>query len=138
MLEIDNQTDSEIPIGILEKVYDKILDLEGKERKIVSLLLLDEGKIRAYNRKFRGKDSATDVISFASELDFMPTYGDIVIDLSVAEQQRENRTLLDEVIVLFIHGILHLLGYDHLSKRDKEIMQSKESNYYLQIKEEIL
>ncbi len=138
MLDIDNQTNINVLEDRLTYIYKSLLEKESKEEKDVSLLLLDQGRIREYNKKFRGKDSETDVISFASDLAFLPTYGDIVIDLSVAEKQRGMNSLDYEVAVLFIHGLLHLLGYDHLSKKDKLIMESKEKEYIILIKKEIL
>ena len=123
---------------IFQYVYKHLLKHEFKEEKDVSLLLLDHGQSRVFNKKYRGKDSETDVISFSSDLAFLPTYGDIIIDLSVAEKQKCERSLNHEVAVLFIHGLLHLLGYDHLSAKDKEIMEKKEKYYYNLIKKEIL
>ena len=102
MLEIDNQTEIKVPSDKLTSIAKKVLLLEGKEVKDISLLLLDKGKIRSYNKKFRGEDSETDVISFASELAFLPTYGDIIIDLSVADKQRGERSLNDEIQLLFL------------------------------------
>lgn len=138
MLDIDNQTKINIAEDKLEFIYKRLLKEESKEEKDVSLLLLEQGKIREYNKNFRGKDSETDVISFASDLAFLPTYGDIVIDLSVAEKQRGRHSLEHEVAVLFIHGLLHLLGYDHLSVNDKLIMENKEYIYINLFKKEIL
>ncbi|MBI9032702.1 rRNA maturation RNase YbeY [bacterium] len=138
MLDIDNQTSIDIDLSKLEYIYKRLLKEENREEKDVSLLLLEKGQIRYYNKKFRGKDSETDVISFASDLAFLPTYGDIVIDLSVADKQRGNESLDYEVMVLFMHGLLHLLGYDHLSVNDKEIMDSKEKEYISLFKKEIL
>ncbi len=129
MLDIDNQTKINIAEDRLESIYKSLLSLESKEEKDISLLLVDQGRIREYNKKFRGKDSETDVISFASDLAFLPIYGDIVIDLSVADKQRGKKSLNYEVAVLFIHGMLHLLGYDHLSVKDKLLMENKEKKY---------
>ncbi|MFA7057187.1 MAG: rRNA maturation RNase YbeY [Candidatus Cloacimonadales bacterium] len=138
MLDIDNQTDTDIPADSLESIVERVLLSENREVKDISLLLLDNGRIRSYNKKFRGKDSETDVISFASELAFLPTYGEIIIDLSVAAKQRGERSLDEEIKVLFLHGLLHLLGFDHLSARGRVIMEQKEKEYYnLIVKEKL-
>lgn len=138
MLDIDNQTDTDIPTDSLKSIVEKVLLSENREVKDISLLLLDKGRIRSYNKKFRGKDSETDVISFTSELAFLPTYGEIIIDLSVAAKQRGERSLDEEVKVLFLHGLLHLLGFDHLSARGRIIMEQKEKEYYnLIVKEKL-
>ena len=138
MLDIDNQTDTDIPADSLKSIVERVLLSENREVKDISLLLLDKGRIRSYNKKFRGKDSETDVISFASELAFLPTYGEIIIDLSVAAKQKGERSLDEEVKVLFLHGLLHLLGFDHLSARGRVIMEQKEKEYYnLIVKEKL-
>jgi probable rRNA maturation factor len=138
MLEIDNQSDRCIDTDSLESIYNLILEKEKREKKELALLLVDNGKSKFFNKKFRGKDSETDVISFSSELAFLPTYGDMIIDLSVADRQRGENTLDYEVIVLFIHGLLHLLGYDHLAKKDQDVMSKKEKEYINLFKKEIL
>ncbi len=138
MLEIDNQSSTYIDTDRLVYVYNSLLAEENREEKDVSLLLVDDGKSRYYNKKFRGKDCETDVISFSSDLAFLPIYGEIIIDLSVANQQKGKNSLEHEIVVLFIHGMLHLLGYDHLSKKDKLIMDEKENQYINLFKKEIL
>ncbi len=138
MLEIDNQTNRLINTDKLDYIYNFLLEREEKVKKSIDLLLVDNGKSRYYNKKFRGKDSQTDVISFSAEQDFLPTYGDIIIDLSVADQQKGDNTLEYEVIVLFLHGLLHLLGYDHLAKKDQVVMENKEKEYINLLKKEIL
>ncbi len=138
MLEIDNQSSTYIDTDRLVYVYNSLLAEENREEKDVSLLLVDDGKSRYYNKKFRGKDCETDVISFSSDLAFLPIYGEIIIDLSVANQQKGKNSLEHEIVVLFIHGMLHLLGYDHLTKKDKLIMDEKENQYINLFKKEIL
>ena len=89
----------------------------------VAIALVSDGRIRALNRTFRGKDSATDVLSFPFEPatsdapDAGRSLGDIVIATGVAARQADERghTLATELRVLALHGLLHLLGYDHES-----------------------
>ncbi len=129
MLNIVNKSKHTIDVDMLNNVYVNILNKEEKEEKDVDVLFLDEGEIRQFNSKYRGKDSETDVISFTNELDFIPVYGEIIIDISVANKQKGNKTLETEIKELFIHGMLHLLGYDHLSAEGKNIMSKKELIY---------
>ncbi len=129
MLNIVNKSKYTIDVDMLNNVYVNILNKEEKEEKDVDVLFLDEGEIRQFNSKYRGKDSETDVISFTNELDFIPVYGEIIIDISVANKQKGNKTLETEIKELFIHGMLHLLGYDHLSAEGKNIMSKKELIY---------
>jgi probable rRNA maturation factor len=92
----------------------------ARARGEVTVALVSDGRMRALNRSFRGKDSATDVLSFptASQHDAAgnPNYlGDIVIATGVAQRQAEEagHSVGTEFRILALHGLLHLLGYDH-------------------------
>jgi probable rRNA maturation factor len=85
----------------------------------LSVAFVSDRRMRALNRQFRGKDAVTDVLSFPSdERGFL---GDIVIASGVAEKQAKaaGHTVQTEVRVLALHGLLHLLGYDHESDDGK-------------------
>jgi probable rRNA maturation factor len=99
----------------------------------LSVLLTNDGFIRTLNRTHRGKDKATDVLSFSQtegSEGLLPEeianalLGDVVISLETAARQarRRRHTLLDEVTFLLAHGILHLLGYDHENDEDEAVM----------------
>ncbi len=80
-----------------------------------SVVLVSDAAMKNYNREFRGEDRATDVLSFSYEEDDGeedPYLGDILICVDAAAQQ-QRKTLLAELQVLSLHGLLHLLGYDH-------------------------
>ena len=69
--------------------------------------------MRRFNKRYAGKDSATDVLSFQAEWDEEEPYlGDILISAETAERQRKAR-LETELQILALHGVLHLMGYDH-------------------------
>ncbi len=89
----------------------------ARARGVVSLALVSDRAIRRLNRDFAGKDAATDVLSFPAAGPHLgvPFLGDIVIATGVARRQaRESgHALTDEVKTLALHGLLHLLGYDH-------------------------
>jgi probable rRNA maturation factor len=79
----------------------------------VSVAIVSDRRMRALNRQFRGKDKVTDVLSFPSdERGFM---GDIVVATGVAKRQAKaaGHSAQTEIRVLALHGLLHLLGYDH-------------------------
>jgi probable rRNA maturation factor len=95
----------------------------------VSIALVGDPRIRALNRKYRRKDTPTDVLSFPSNPETRvpnPFLGDIVIALGVARRQAREagHTELAELKVLALHGLLHLLGYDH--ERDNGRMRRVE------------
>lgn len=93
----------------------------------VGVLLAGDDEIRALNRQYRGKDKATDVLSFPVVDPRNGTVGDLAISLETALQQAEerNETLEMEIKVLLLHGLLHLAGYDHES--DDGAMRRKET-----------
>lgn len=109
----------------------------GFENSEVSLLITDDKEIRELNSQYRHKDKATDVLSFPLEekpdINAMHL-GDIVISLDTLEAQAESFgvTKRDEFYRLLIHGLLHLLGYDHedVSKEEALRMQKKEAELF--------
>ncbi len=125
-----------------EGVYKKILkrikkELGIKEKLELSVTFCDNNHIHDLNKTYRNKDMATDVLSFAIEdigdenflnemnkLSKVREIGDIVISYERANEQAKeyNHSLRRELCFLFTHGVLHLLGYDHVNKTDEEIM----------------
>lgn len=90
----------------------------ARARGIVTIVLVSDLRMRALNRRYRGKDYATDVLSFQPIQPIPPVLsdlGDIVIARGVARRQARDagHPELDELRVLALHGLLHLLGYDH-------------------------
>ncbi|KAJ4769914.1 Endoribonuclease YbeY [Rhynchospora pubera] len=99
---------------------DKSIKNVNKFLKIqLSLLLCDDAFIRKLNKEWRDEDSATDVLSWSQHIPGLGIpillLGDIVISVETAARQAEERghTLLDEIRILMVHGLLHLLGFDH-------------------------
>ena len=91
----------------------------AKAKGDLSVAVVSDRRMRALNRQFRGKDAATDVLSFPSgERGFL---GDIVIAAGVAKRQAREagHSLQTELRVLALHGLLHLIGYDHESDDGK-------------------
>jgi probable rRNA maturation factor len=99
-----------------------------RARGEVTVALVSDARMRALNRMYRGKDYATDVLSFPAEKGRKgrPTLGDIVIATGVARRQARDlgHSLAVELRILSLHGLLHLLGYDH--ERDRGRMRTLE------------
>lgn len=107
--------------------------LAGRRTRLdeVTVVLLDKKRARALNDEFRGKDYATNVLSFPYES--MPGeksrhLGDLALCPSVIEDEarRQGKTVRDHYAHLTVHGTLHLLGFDHGSDRDAERMEALE------------
>ena len=98
-----------------------------------SLVLCDDAFIQPLNRDFRGKDAPTDVLSFAQREGEAadpddPVLGDVIISVQTAARQAAERGygLDKELRVLLVHGLLHLLGHDHLEAEEAALMQAEE------------
>jgi len=94
----------------------------------VSVSFVTPEEIRTLNHDYRGKDSETDVLSFPG-FPGSSALGDIVICVAVAKQQAEeyNHSFERELTFLAIHGLLHLLGYDHEIPQDETLMRAKQA-----------
>ncbi len=128
MIDLDNQTGLCFELAALEKIASA---LSSKE---VELIITDDKTMQALNHKHRAKQSSTDVLSFPMDAPFteqsifgMPL-GSIVISESYVKQKAHElgHTVQDELSLLFIHGMLHLLGYDHESDNG-EMRQREET-----------
>jgi len=107
----------------------------GSRRTLpLTILLADDERLRALNRAHRGKDKPTNVLSFpaAPDSDYL---GDIAIALGVAQQEAEaaGKPLADHAVHLAVHGLLHLLGYDHANAPEAEAMEALETEILAEI-----
>jgi len=123
MIDLDNRVGCEVDVELLDSIAKKLTCRD------VELIIVDDGSMREYNKKFRDKDETTDVISLPLEggFEFQPL-GTIIINYD--EVKRVSSELKhsekDEMTLLFIHGLLHLLGYDHES--DNGLMRKYEND----------
>ena len=110
MIDLDNGTQFEIDILSLEKIANSLT------QKDIELLVVKNDEIQELNKEHRNIDKATDVLSFPMDFEMpnMPL-GSIVISTDFVEEKAKEygHTFNEEFSLLFIHGILHLLGYDH-------------------------
>lgn len=114
------------------KIVLSEMDLEEAE---LSLVICDDAFIHPLNRDYRGKDRPTDVLSFSQregDFAFMDDLllGDVIISLETTIRQAEERghSTERELTILLVHGILHLLGYDHIEDDEAEVMEAKEKD----------
>lgn len=110
MIDLENQTDFDIDILELEKITKTLTS------KDIELIITNNEQIQILNKEYRNIDKATDVLSFPLEFEFenMPIGSIIIsIDYVTLKAKEYKHSLEDEFKLLFIHGLLHLLGYDH-------------------------
>lgn len=117
----------------LKKIIKKTLKCEGVKRAYFSVIFVDSEEIRRINREYRGIDKITDVISFALEdSKDLPgkvrVLGDIYICIPRMIEQSEayGHSVKRELSFLTVHGLLHLLGYDHMKKEDEKKMFARQ------------
>ena len=139
MLVFENEMNEEF--DKYEEIYQKLMEKTFKKLNIkkdyeVDVNLIDNERIHEINREYRHVDRPTDVISFAfldhvdGEVtikgDIPTLLGEIFISTDKAKEQAEayGHSLLREMSFLFVHGLLHLLGYDHMTEEDEKVMFS--------------
>lgn len=133
-IEIINETNEKIDINDLNNVIEYALKHENVNNAIMNVIIIDNEKIHKINKEYRGIDRPTDVISFALEDDktFVNTdfrvLGDIYISIDKVHEQATiyGHSFRRELSFLTVHGVLHLLGYDHMEKSDEVIMFGKQ------------
>ena len=124
---------------VVYRAVSTTLKAHGAEACEVSVLLTDDADIRQLNRDYRGIDAPTDVLAFAmregEEGHVNPNLlGDLVISLETAARQATTNDTLSqtggnletEATLLAVHGMLHLLGYDHQTPKDATVMFEKQ------------
>ena len=120
---------------ILDEIYKRIDFFSNNSKTLISISFSGDKKIMELNSCFRKIKSATNVLSFPSNNKFNNTLflGDIIfsIETILKEAKRDNKSVYNHLIHLFVHGVLHLLGYDH--KTDEEA--TKMENLEIQILE---
>ncbi len=103
----------------------------------LSVVITDDAEIQSLNRRFRGVDAPTDVLAFGEEPteppfvsapDEAPYLGDVIVSLSRAQAQaaEQGHSTEEEVELLLVHGMLHLLGYDHAEPEEERRMRARE------------
>lgn len=132
IIELDNQTSLDVDIDALEKIAQSLTNRE------IELIITDNESIRELNREYREKDKPTDVLSFPLETPFTEQsifdipLGTIVISADLVKEKAKayGHSEQDELKLLFIHGLLHLLGYDHetdhgeMRQKEREIIET--------------
>ncbi len=131
----------EIRIEVMGKslqVYKPVLAKKGRQiaaalkiKKPIDVFLVDSETMRKLNRKYRRKNKSTNVLSFTAPLHF-PTdsLGEIYLDPKYIEKKNENLPFM------LLHGVLHILGYDHERKSDRIRMERKEASLLSRLKKQ--
>jgi probable rRNA maturation factor len=128
----------EVDEEMLRRVTAEALRHEGIEGEIaLSVVITDDGAVRELNREFRDVDAPTDVLAFGTgeESDFVtapgePAYlGDVIISYprAVIQAEEYGHSINRELALLTVHGVLHLLGYDHVDEVERTEMWARQN-----------
>ena len=144
MIRVTNTSrNSSFDVEVIHSAVSTTLKAHGAEACEVSVLLTDDADIRQLNRDYRGIDAPTDVLAFAmregEDSDINPILlGDLVISLETAARQAATKdglsgirgSLETETALLAVHGVLHLLGYDHQTQEEATTMFDKQKTIF--------
>ena len=139
MIEINNLTANTVDEKFLKRVAKKVLKGEDKEEAGLSIALVGQGRMGKLNKKYRGKNKATDVLAFSQNQKF-PIFsenelelGEVVICIREVKKNAKkfNSLFKKELVLVLIHGILHLLGYDHEKSGAENQKMIEKQEYYL-------
>jgi len=113
--------------AIARAAAEAVLSAEGRRGAGVAILLADDARLAALNAQHRRKSGPTNVLSFPSAAGG-EALGDVALALGVCarEAAEQGKSLADHLRHLTAHGVLHLLGYDHETDADAEVMEAKE------------
>lgn len=135
-IEVFNEYKKEVEyIDLLKEVVEFVLKKEQVDKPILNIILVDNKTIHEINKEYRNIDRETDVISFALEDEESVVnasdyriLGDIYISIDKAKEQAElyQHSFKRELCFLAVHGVYHLLGYDHMTKEEEKIMFKKQ------------
>jgi probable rRNA maturation factor len=146
MIEINNLTTNPVDEVFLKKVAKMVLEGEHlpkgqiPEKVELSIALVGQGRMRELNKKYLGKNRATDVLAFGQNQEFIePFLGEVVICLREVKKnaKRFGTTFDKELSKFLIHGILHLLGYEHEKSEVQAKKMEEKENYYLNLTSQI-
>lgn len=145
-IEISTEPPFEVDEGLLLRTAQLVLDTELGRPAEMSIVVTDDQTVRQLNREYRGYDETTDVLSFGlsdlakpaigedepltfpSPPDGLLHLGEVVISFPTAERQaaEQGQSVLLELRHLLVHGVLHLVGYDHIEPEDETAMRARE------------
>ena len=142
MIQVQNrQRAVKVPTAALKAAAERVVQALGAADRPASLVLVTDRAIQRLNRDFRGKDQPTNVLAFAEAEDadaalFEPALGDVIISVETARREAAEKAgvdpadvssaaLLDRLIWLTVHGLLHLVGYDHRDDAEEARMEQR-------------
>jgi len=135
LITIDESFALDVAVNELKSIAVRALEAENAGAAELGVVVTDDDTVRRLNREYAGDDHATDVLSFSLREgedfvnpDGVDRLGEVIIAHPTAVRQavEAGHPVHDELAHLLVHGILHLLGYDHVEPQDEAVMRAKE------------
>ncbi len=126
--------DQQVDSGRIKDIAQQLLDDFGVGEAELLIRLVSPYEIQTLNNQYRGKNQSTNVLSFPSEIPHeigKDILGDVVICIEAVREEAmvDNKSFIDHLFHILVHGILHLLGYDHIDLGDAKKMETAEIEF---------
>jgi probable rRNA maturation factor len=135
LFAVDPRLETRVEREVLRALAERVLEAESVPTSELGIVVTDDEQVRKLNNRYAGENKATDVLSFSLREgeefvspDATERLGEVIISLETAERQatEAGHSLEDEMAHLLVHGVLHLLGYDHGAPEDARVMRARE------------
>lgn len=135
LMAVDPRLESRVEREELRALAGRVLEAESVPTSELGIVVTDDEQVRKLNSRYAGEDKVTDVLSFSLREgeefvspDATERLGEVIISLETADRQASEagHPLTDEMAHLLVHGILHLLGYDHTEPDEERDMRARE------------
>lgn len=128
MIEVEIDDEAWLSVTGVEALVEEAARLALDEAGVITVSLTDDETVADLNQRFRGKTGPTNVLSFPAAETARPFLGDVILAHGVCarEAAEQGKPLADHLRHLVIHGVLHLLGHDHIQDHEAEAMEARE------------
>jgi len=135
LVTVEDAFETAVDAHLIEAIAAGVLEAEGPAVAELGVLVTDDETIRGLSREYAGEDASTDVLAFSLwegeefvSPDEVQRLGEVIISYPTARRQAEDagRAIEEEMAHLLVHGVLHLLGYDHTEPEEEQRMRARE------------
>jgi len=135
MIEISNFTSFAVDKKLFLRVAKKVLKGENRERENLSVAFVSSAEIKKLNRKYRRRNKPTDVLSFGETPESKLNISEVVICPEIVKKNAKEFGVIfeEELVKMLVHGILHVLGYEHEKSKKKALEMERKQEKYLSI-----
>lgn len=132
-IDISNKTRTKINTRLIKIVSEQFLKKYKKNNLDLSIVFVGDRRIRTINRRYRGRDAITDILSFDGD---GYSFGELIIDYAQIKRQAKyySSSIKEELVFILVHGLFHLLGYEDKTEKEEDRMIKLGNNFIKNIK----